>query len=277
VRRVAAVVTVVAALVSSACTTADRYELKLGAAQVLAPAGGVRALAVGGRDIVYASANSGVYRVNTVTRAAPVFVSPIQNVTSIAVRRGEPIVASKSGRIVQVTALPPGGERPIWRATSRRSPHVEVGSTGDIYVSLGTRIDRIDAGGRTAPVSDGWVNAFAFDVDDRDRLFVADQAPRGGTAFVARGRESDRAKRRRFATGLPKGSVPSALATRVDELLVCRANAHDVYRLHVGLDNTPRRRGVVRGVACEGAIATMADGSVVTATANDIRRYPPRR
>jgi len=150
-----------------------------------------------------------------------------------------------------------------------------VDERGDVYVAVDTRIMRIDAG-RRVEVSGGWVNPNAFTFDDRGRLWVADQARADGKELVARGREKNGAKRRRFATALPEGSKPSGIAAIKDELFVCRSGQRDVYRLHVGLDDVARRRGVVPGLKCDRAIMSLPDGSLVTATGDDIRRYPPR-
>ncbi|MEY2470371.1 MAG: hypothetical protein QOF21_3069 [Actinomycetota bacterium] len=151
-----------------------------------------------------------------------------------------------------------------------------VDKDGNVYVAAKTQLMRLEDG-RRVEVSGGWVNPDAFTFDERGRLWVADQARPDGKELVARGKERNGAKRRRFATALPAGSKPVGIAAIDDELFVCRSGQGDVYRLHVGIDDVARRRGVVPGLKCDTAIVSLADGSLVTATGDDIRRYPPRR
>jgi len=241
-----AVVAVLAlALLAAACGK-DRYEPKFGAATKIVSVDNVTALTVDGNHLYYGDpATDDVYRVRLRAPHTRVLIERVPNLKSLAVFRGQLHVSSDG--------------------------HIAVDRDGRIYESVGGRIMQ----GSTI-ISKGWVNPFAFSIDARNRLFVADQASDSGKERTARGRENDVAKRNRFSAVLPKNSKPIGLAILDDELLVCRSTYRDVFRLHVGIDNTPRNRGVVKGLACTGAIATMADGSVVTATAHEIRRYPPR-
>ncbi len=266
--------------VASACTTADRYAPKFGAAQRLSSTGGVTALALDGTD-VYFAAGGDVFRVNSRQPAQTVRIAGI-SAESLAVFRGRLYASwTDPAELVHVVRVSNGVPTLIWLGRSLApTSHIDFDPDGRLYVSMGDVLEQIDRGGKEGQVAkkvtDGWVDAYAFDVDEHNRVWVVDQPGADGKAFVARGRERDHAKRRRFATALPAGSTPSAVATRVDEALVCRSSTHDVFRLHIGLDNTARRRNVVKGLVCDGAIATMADGSVVTATHDAILRYGAR-
>lgn len=271
-------------LAGAACGSRDRNDLAFAEPTRVARVSGVQALAVDGSHLYYGMFDTGeIFKVNarrpaTPTRLATVTVrgKGTNGVMGLAVFDHELFVSYvQPDRRLVVAKVVGGGI--VWRGplvnSLRRDGHIVFDPDGALYVSIGARVVRI-VDGEAETVSDGWVNPFAFSIDERDRMFVADAPSPGGKAFVARGRENDQPKRRRFATGLP-GSKPSGLAFVGDEVLVCRSNVGDVARLHIGLDNTARRRGSIEGVKCRNAVVVMSDGSVVTALAHEIRRYPP--
>ena len=258
----------------TACSAQDRYELRFAAPITVATATGVQAMALDGDTLYYGEFDTGdVYRVDVRTPRTPRKVGHVDvrakganGLQSIAVYGGRVFVSwVRADRHLVVGPLdgPLTWTGPLVNSL-RRDGHIAFTPNGILYVSIGHRVYDID--GAVSTVSDGWNNAFAFAVDARDRMFVADQPSKEGKAFVARGREKNHAKRRRFATGLA-GTKPSGVAFVDDELLVCRGNVGDVARLHIGLDNVARRRESLARVKCRDAIVTTTDGSVITAIA----------
>lgn len=266
------------------CSTQDRYELTFAAPVTVARATGVEAMALDGNTLYYGIFDTGdVFKVDVRSPKAPDRVGHVDvrskganGLLSLAVYQHR-VYASwvRADRHLVVGPLdgPLTWIGPLVNSL-RREGHIEFTPKGELYVSVGRRVYSVL--GDVTKVSDGWVNAFAFTVDERDRMFVADQPPLRGKTFVARGRENDHAKRRRFATGLA-GTKVSGITFVNDELLACRSNVGDVMRLHVGLDNVARRRAPLKGVKCRNAIVSTTDGSVITAIAHEIRRYPPTR
>lgn len=274
-----------ALLAVGACSNEPRGErLVFGDAITVAKATGVQAMAVDGRDIYFGVFDTG--EVFKVDRRAPLTPKPVGSVPvrakganglmGLAVHDHDLYVSYvNADRRLVVEELADRKrvyEGPVVNSLQRVG-RIAFDPDGVLHVSLRDRIVRI-VDGQADVVSQGWVNPLAFSIDERGRMFVADHPRRDGEAFVARGREANRAKRNRFATGLA-GTKPSGLAFVRDEVLVCRSNVGDVARLHIGLDNVARRRGAVEGVRCRNAIVAMDDGSIVTALAHEIRRYPP--
>ncbi len=282
-RRLAAFALV--ALVCVSCSTRDRNEVHLGAPITVANATAVQAMALDGDRLYYGVFDTGeIYEVNARKPATPTLLTTVNvrakganGLMSLAVERGRLYVSfvRPDRRLVVERVL---GKVLVWQGpivnSLQRVGHIAFDNKGVLHVSLADRIVRV-VDGKAETLTKDWVNPFAFAIDARNRIFVADQPPLRGKSFVARGRETDPAKRKRFATGLPAGSKPSGLVFLGDELLVCRATAGDAFRLHIGLDNTPRRRNPVDAVKCRNAIAVGGDGSLITAIAHEIRRYPP--
>ncbi len=279
------VLTIVALLgLLTGCSSQDRYELTFADPVTVARATGVEAMALDGNTLYYGIFDTGdVFKVNVRSPKTPEKIGHVDvrskganGLLSLAVYQHRVYVSwVRADRHLVVGPIdgPLTWIGPLVNSL-RREGHIAFTPKGELYVSVGRRVYSLL--GRVTTVSDGWVNAFAFTVDGRDRMFVADQPPLHGTTFVARGRENDHAKRRRFATGLA-GTKASGITFVDDELLVCRSNVGDVMRLHVGIDNVARRRGPVEGIKCRNAIASTTDGSVITAIAHEIRRYPPTR
>jgi hypothetical protein len=289
-RRFAALAALV--LCAGACANTDYDAPKLAAAVVVVRTEGAHALAVGPNGTLFFGSPTGeVLRVDALHPATPelvwppVFQGPL-TLLGIAARADVVVMSyvHMSECRLEVIRKTRDGAVAVW-VGPKVSPHTAAGqlvfeSDGRLLVAVGTRILRLVPNGRStqqpSEVSAGWIRPSAFTVDDRGRLWVADQARPDGRELVARGRERNGAKRRRFASALPARSTPTGLAAAANELYVCRPGQHDLYRLHIGLDEVARRRVAVPGLSCDGGVVSMPDGSLITATAHDIRRYRAR-
>jgi hypothetical protein len=287
--RKALAVATVAALAFAACSSKDRYLPKFDAAQKLATVAGPVTLAVSPSGEVFygVRATGNVYSAQA-GRVEPDLVVHFDTdqLDSIAVEGRSTVYAAyhrrPDGHVV-IDRFAAGSEIENIRvlAASPEPVNIAVDAKRRLLIGIGNRIESIDPVIAHAPapkeISSGWANPRAFVPGRGDRIWVADDAPKGEKERVARGGETNKAKRRRFATVLPKDTDPSGVALRDDELLVCSEHYGTVYRLHIGLDDVARRRAVVEGLECKHSIVAAPDRSVITATSTAIYRYPPRR
>src|SRR5205085_163046 len=143
--------------------------------------------------------------------------------------------------------------------TSRFAAHIAFAKDDQLIVGITHNLTKIDpfhgAGVKPTIISSGWTDP-SFVLGRGNRIWVADNALPGTKELVARGRERDAAKRRRFATALPAYTNPSGVAIRNDELLVCSRTHRKVFRLHIGLDDVARRRSPIVGMVCDRDIVT---------------------
>lgn len=242
-RRLVAALLVAVALTSCG---ADHTALRFGDPITVARATGVQAMALDGDTLYYGEFDTGdVYRVDVLMPSTPVKVGHVDvrakganGLQSLAVHDGRVYVSwVRDDRHLVVGPLdgPLTWIGPLVNSL-RRDGHIAFDSQGRLFVSIGRRIYRL--GDRVTTVSKGWRNPFAFTIDPNGRVVVVDQ-PRAGAG----------------------GTKASGVAFVGDTRLVCRSNVGDVAPLH--------------GVKCRNAIVTTGDGSVITAIAHEIRRYPP--
>ena len=260
------------AIALSGCSVTDRYLPKLLPGETIARVRGVTALAIGPDNATYyALANGEVY--SLVTRPARLVAQfPTARLDSIAFSpNGVLYGAYLDSRGVSVAAWKNGAANSLIQTGAAGRGDIVFDSTGRLLLGVGNRI--VDTQGAT--VSASWHSPEL--VPGRgNRLWVVDDAPGNAKDFVARGRETNATKRRRFASALPEGTRPADVTIRNDELLVCDRRAGTVYRLHIGLDDVARRRSALKNVKCQTAIVVSPDNSVITATDNAILRYGAR-
>lgn len=268
-RRVTLVIVALAVLAAGCSVGGDRYLPKFGAAQRLVKAPKVTALAVGPSGAVYFALGAAVSVINPGSRPRAVaYFQAAGAVTGLATEADGSLLVASRGAMVQRVR---GTESSIvWSADRAGAPHVAV-SRNEVVIGLGKTIRSAD----DAVISDGWTDPVVLSGRGR-AIWVADNVPGGKKELVARGREKDRPKRRRFATALPANTNPVGMALLDPALLVCSRAQRNVFRLHIGLDDVARRREPLKGVACSHGIAAAPDGSLITATHEAIYRYPPR-
>ncbi len=262
----------VTAIAMSACNVTDRYLPKLLAGETIAPVSGVVGLAIGPNGAVhYALAGGDVYSLGV---RSPELVAhfPTTRLDSIAFSPvGVLHAAYRDVDGVTVAAWQDGAATSVVQVASTDSVDIAFDNDGGLLVGAGDRI--VDGQGRV--VSGGW-HSPKIAPGRGKRLWVADDAPGSAKELVGRGRENDKAKRRRFASALPARTDPSDVAVLKNEVLVCSRNYGTVYRLHIGLDDVARRRAPIEGLRCRTAIVVSVDNSVITATDDAIVRYGAR-
>ncbi|HVT78261.1 MAG TPA: hypothetical protein VHD87_14595 [Acidimicrobiales bacterium] len=277
---------VVFVLVAGGCSRgAGDQAPKFAAPQRVAAATGVEAMAVDGTTLYYGVVDTGdIHRVDAVHPGTPERIGHVvvrsagaNGLVGLAVRGHALFVAYvQPDRHLVVATLERGV---VWTGPLTNSlhhdGHVAFDDGGHLVISFHSQLLQVGSGEGSTVVSDGWVSPFAFDIDAHNRLFVADQPPLHGRALVAHGRDRAAARRRRGAE-LFRGSKPSGLAVLGDDLLVCRGGQGDVFRVHVAASGTLKRRAALPDVKCRSAIVALSDGSIVTAVAHEIRRYPRR-
>lgn len=270
-RRAAAVLIVLAAVVTG-CAGRDRYAPELSAGDVMDRVSGVVSLAIGPDKTVYYALASGKVYALAGGRSALVATFPTTALDSIAISDDGVLHGAyrDAGRLTVATWVDEAA-RGFLHMRANGPAQIAYSENGDLLVAVDDRI--VDGEGHV--ISNGW-HAPKIVAGRGNRIWVADDAPRAEKELVARGREKNGAKRRRFASPLPQRTDPSAVALRKDELLVCSRRAGTVYRLHIGLDDVARRRGTVDGLSCTNAIVVSSDGAVITATDNAILRYGAR-
>jgi hypothetical protein len=272
VRRAAAVLTALAAIVMTGCAGRDRYAPTLSAAEVIGRVQGVVSLAIGpDKTVYYALASGEVYALGD-DRPALIATFPTAALDSIAISSDGILHGAyrDAGRLTVATWVDRAA-RGFLHLRANGPAQIAYNKNGDLLVAVGDRL--ADAQGHV--ISNGWHSPRIAAGRD-NRIWVADDAPGTEKELVARGREKDGAKRRRFASALPPHTDPSGIALRKDELLVCGRRLGRVYRLHIGLDDVARRRGTLAGLKCTNAIVVAPDGAVITATDNAILRYGAR-
>ena len=76
-------------------------------------------------------------------------------------------------------------------------------------------------------------------------------------------------------TKLPAYTNPSSAVLVKRALLLCSRTHKKVYRLRIDAHEAAHWQGVVPGLRCDRDIASLPDGSVITAQTGMIYRYPP--
>ena len=206
----------------------------------------------------------------------------------LAVGRDGQIFASwtnPTGRLV-VAQVAPGRVRRIWRGppSSMRANggRLALDIGGRIVIGIGDLGQRRRVGDPATPngklllldpdgaenqvptvLSSGWNNPFAFTFTERGELWLADNAPGDDPERLTRGDQPGP------VTALPPKTVPSGIAARADELLVCgyASRLLESYRFtDVGL---VRDRTLARN--CRLGVIVLTDGRVAYATETAIR------
>lgn len=279
-RRTAAVAGLIASLLSACGDGSDAP--KFGAAQIVAS---IAAPVVihsknPSAQIQFADAATGEVfgvdydgEVQTTFPAGKLAAARIRGLAVAGARLHVSYIDAKGG--LSVVRIEPEQDRPIeiWHGETAGEADGRLAVDDDgLLIAAGGRIVRPDG----TVVSAKWSGPVAVAVDQVNRLWAIDAGGNGERARVARGRTTDRAKRHRFATFLPQGAEPVAAAADEDNVYVCDAATKRVLRFYIGLDDVARRRPPLKGMRCRYDIAVNTDGSIVTATENQILRYPRR-
>jgi hypothetical protein len=280
---VRAVAAVVALTLLGACTAnTDRYRPTFGARETVATTNGpvTFTLAPNGR-IYFAELRTNAIQYLDHDNAAHAVVTPADKPDSLAVDTdGTLFVAARNLRHrLSVTRYDDGAATVIWEGNvSTFAAHIALGPDGRLLVGWHTRLFSLDPRGRVGQtpqlISDGYTDP-VFVVGRGNRIWVADNASPGDKERVVRGREKSEDKRNRFGSVLPAYTNPSSAVLVKDEVLLCSKTHRKLYRLHIGLDDVARRRGMLAGLVCERDIALRADGSLITTQRGVIYRYPP--
>lgn len=265
---------------SAACNVGrDPYEPKFAAAQRIATTNGpiVFTVAPNG-DVYYAELRANAFHLVDHDNVVHDLFTTTDNPDALVVDAAGTIdVAARTpSHQLTVTAYRSGAEPAVvYRGPVTRNPaHLALTSdSGQLILGVDHTVEELQPTHRV--ISGGWLDPLVGG-GRGDRIWVADNAPPGGRERLARGRESDVAKRNRFASVLPPDTNPSGIAILVNEVLLCSKTHKKVYRLHIGLDDVARRRGWLSGLRCDRDIGVRSDGSLITAADGAIYKYPPR-
>ncbi len=122
---------------------------------------------------------------------------------------------------------------------------------------------------RPEVLSTGWNNPFAFTLSPNGALWVADNVPGQAGERLARG---DLQGRPSHVTGLPKDTVPSAIASPTDTtLVVCSFAQQRTFRYEIRAGVATRASGFGDDAPCQTGIARHGPHAIWLATANTIR------
>jgi hypothetical protein len=269
----------VAALTATACNSNyDRYRLRFQAAQTIATPNGPVTFAVGPNNrVYYAELRTNALHYVDRNRVVHDLFTTQDKPDSLAVdHHGVVYIAARTRKHrLTVNAYRSGNPEVVWHGPTTHSPvHLAITSEGELVVGVGDEVLELQPTHKV--ISRGWADP-VIAAGRSERIWVADNEPPGGKERVARGRETNHAKRNRFASVLPPFTNPSDATVINDEILLCSRTHHKVYRLHIGLDEVARRRSFVGRLVCDRDIGSLTDGSVITAQTSVIYRYPPRR
>jgi hypothetical protein len=267
------------ALFTTACGPSyDRYRLRFEAAQQIAtPTGPVTFTVAPSGRIYYAELRTNAFHYLDHNNAVHDLFTTRDKPDSLVVdAAGRVIVAARTRqhRLTVTAYNKDSNPEIVWHGpTTHSAAHLVITTKQELVIGVGDEVLELAPTHRV--ISRHWTDPVVV-AGRGDRIWVADNEPPGGKERLARGRETDHAKRNRFASVLPPYTNPSGGTMINDEILLCSRTHKKVYRLHVGLDDVARRRNFVGRLMCDRDIASLPDGSVITAQTSVIYRYPPR-